>query len=94
MAKVISQGDVVKAKAGRDDGKIFLVVRLDDKFAYIVDGKTRKVKSLKKKNVKHLEKFSNVSYIELAKRIDQGLAVGNKTVYLTLRTEKEKIQED
>ena len=94
MAKVISQGDLVKSKAGRDDGQIFLVVKVDGKYAYIVNGKARKVQSLKKKNVKHLEKFSNASIIELAEKIDRGLSVGNKRVYLAIRTEKEKIQED
>ena len=94
MAKVISQGDLVKSIAGRDDGQIFLVVKVDGKYAYIVNGKTRKVQSLKKKNVKHLEKFSNVSIIELAEKIERGLLVGNKTVYLAIRSEKEKIQED
>ena len=94
MAKVICQGDLVKSKAGRDGGEIFLVVCVKDKFAYLTDGKVRKVKSLKKKNLKHLEKFSNVSLVELAMKIDRGLPIGNKTVYLAVRTEKEKIQED
>ena len=94
MAKVICQGDLVKSKAGRDGGEIFLVAYLYGEYAYLVDGKVRKVKSLKKKKVKHLEKFSNASLVELAKKIERGLPVGNKTVYLAVRTEKEKIQED
>ena len=94
MKKQIVKGDLVKSMAGRDDGQIFLVVKVDGKYAYVVNGKTRKVQSLKKKNVKHLEKFSNASIIELAEKIERGLLVGNKTVYLAIRSEKEKIQED
>ena len=94
MAKVICQGDLVKSLAGRDGGEIFLVVNVVGDYAYVVNGKIRKIKSLKKKKVKHLEKFSNASLIELAKKIERGLPVGNRTVYLAVRTEKEKIQED
>ncbi len=94
MAKVICQGDLVKSLAGRDGGETFLVVKVYGRYAYLTDGKIRKVKSLKKKNVKHLEKFSNASIIELAKKIERGLPTANKKVYLAVRTEKEKIQED
>ena len=91
MATVIRQGDLVLSKSGRDVGGVFLVVTVCDKFAYLTDGKIRKVKTLKRKNIKHLVKFSEASLNELAVKIEKGLSVGNKTVYLAIRTEKEKI---
>ena len=45
-------GDVVISTAGRDKGKIFLVIDIYGKFAYIADGKVRKVLNCKKKNIK------------------------------------------
>ena len=53
MKKQIIKGDLVKSTAGRDKENIFLVVNVEDKFAYVVDGKVHTVKQLKKKNKKH-----------------------------------------
>ena len=94
MAKVISQGDLVVSTAGRDKGKSFLVISVNNKFAYVVDGRERKTINPKKKNVKHLEKFSNVSIIELAEKINNGIPVGNEKIYQIVKAEKQKIQED
>ena len=94
MVRFIGEGDLVKSLAGRDFGKIFLVIGVEGKFAYIIDGRVRKIAKPKKKNVKHLEKFSNVSIIELAEKIKLGQPVGNERLYRAVRTEKQKIQED
>ena len=42
-------GSVVRAKAGRDRNGYFVVVGLDGGFAYIADGRSRKVEKPKKK---------------------------------------------
>ena len=48
-------GRVVCSKAGRDKGKIFIVVDLiDDNYVYLADGVLRKLSSPKKKKIKHL----------------------------------------
>ncbi len=52
----IIKGSVVRAKAGRDKGSYFVVLNLEENFAFIADGKTRKLENPKKKNLKHLEK--------------------------------------
>ena len=51
---MIPVGTVVKAKAGRDKEGFFVVVKSDEKWAYIADGKRRKVENPKKKNPIHL----------------------------------------
>ncbi len=94
MENPIKLGDVVVATAGRDKGKSFIVVFQENDIAYIVDGKTRKVKTPKKKNVKHLKKVLTESQIDLAEKIRNGQPVGNKRVYLTIKTEQQKLQED
>ena len=48
-------GSVVRAKAGRDRNGYLVVVGLDGGFAYIADGRSRKVEKPKKKNLIHLE---------------------------------------
>lgn len=94
MEKPIKQGDIVKAMTGRDKGKYFLVIFLDGDFAYIVDGKTRKVDNPKKKNIKHLKIVLSESQKVLAEKIQKGQTVGNKRTYLSIRTEIQKLQED
>ena len=94
MEKPIKQGDIVKAMTGRDKGKYFLVIFLDGDIAYIVDGKMRKVDNPKKKNIKHLKIVLSESQKVLAEKIQKGQTVGNKRIYLSIRTEIQKLQED
>ncbi|MGN1050916.1 MAG: hypothetical protein ACI4QE_01305 [Acutalibacteraceae bacterium] len=54
----IVKGSIVKAKAGRDKDKFFVVMKVEGKYAYIADGKRRKVESPKKKNLLHLAKVN------------------------------------
>ncbi|TZE82741.1 KOW domain-containing RNA-binding protein [Calorimonas adulescens] len=53
-------GQVVKSKAGRDKGKLFIVLNVEDPYAYIADGSLRKVEKPKKKKIKHLIKYNVV----------------------------------
>ena len=48
------KGSVVRAEAGRDGGKFFAVVEADEKYCLIADGKSRKLVSPKRKNIKHI----------------------------------------
>lgn len=57
----IQVGQVVKSRAGRDKGKVFLVVEiLDDSHVFVADGKVRKLEKPKKKKMKHLAKYNQV----------------------------------
>ena len=63
MTKYYNSGAIVKSIAGRERGGIFLIVNTIGNYAYLVNGKTRKVECPKKKNFKHLyllEKNSNL----------------------------------
>lgn len=52
----IELGSVVVSKAGRDEGRMFLVVEsLDDEYVLIADGETHKMIRPKKKKRKHLK---------------------------------------
>lgn len=53
----IVKGIVVKAIAGRDKGNVFVVKEISGEkdYVFISDGKTRKLETPKKKNIKHLK---------------------------------------
>lgn len=69
----IVEGTVVKAIAGRDDDRFFVVTKIcDDKqYVLISDGKTRKLDAPKRKNIKHIRVTGTV--IELDKITDKKL---------------------
>ena len=49
-----SAGDVVRSAAGHDRGELFLVLREEGDFLWLVDGKGRKLETPKKKRRKHV----------------------------------------
>ena len=48
-------GSVVYSKAGHDKRKIFLVLSVEQDYAYIADGSLRKLEKPKKKKLIHLQ---------------------------------------
>ncbi len=50
----LMKGSVVRAEAGRDGGGFFAVVGTDEKYCFIADGRSRKLSSPKRKNIKHI----------------------------------------
>jgi len=59
--KDLEIGQVVRSKAGRDKGKVFLILEiLDEQHVLIVDGDMRKLENPKKKKIKHLAVYNKV----------------------------------
>ncbi len=50
----LRRGTVVASKAGHDKGSFFVVVRIENDFVYIADGRGRKLSCPKRKNIIHL----------------------------------------
>ncbi|MGI6307297.1 MAG: hypothetical protein ACOX1X_01595 [Dethiobacteria bacterium] len=65
-------GQVVKSLAGRDKGKIYLIIGfIAGGRVLLVDGRVRTVNKPKKKNIKHLQPYRCV-IPEVKERIRQG----------------------
>lgn len=85
----IAVGQVVKSKAGRDAGNVFLVFDiLDDKHVLIVDGDKRPLEKPKKKNIKHLMVYNKV-LPEFKEKIDGEIDINNAYVRKLLEPFKE-----
>ena len=54
-------GMIVRAKAGRDKDGFFVITSIDNNFAYIADGKRRKIENPKKKKLIHLAATKTVA---------------------------------
>lgn len=76
----IKQGLIVRSIAGRDKGEFFVVIELNKDFAFIADGKNRKLENLKKKNQKHLSLTNGEIKIDKA--------ISNKKIRIALKNFK------
>ena len=87
----IEVGSVVISKAGRDRGRIFLVIEeVDADFVRIANGELRKLDRLKKKRRKHLKPTGAVVQA-LRDRLSAGEKVEDHELRAWLREEEEKL---
>lgn len=56
----VQRGQIMRSLAGHDKGDFQVVVKLESTFAYMADGKRRKLEDPKKKKLKHLAPTSTV----------------------------------
>lgn len=87
----IEIGSAVISKAGRDRGRLFLVVaEVDGDFVLVADGGLRRMDRPKKKRRRHL-KPTGVVALKLRDRISQGKPVEDHELRAWLREEEEKL---
>ncbi|MEF9854005.1 MAG: KOW domain-containing RNA-binding protein [Hydrogenoanaerobacterium sp.] len=61
---LIEKGCVVKSAYGHDADRFYVVMKLEDDFAFICDGKLRRIEKPKRKNQKHLKPTKTVLSVE------------------------------
>lgn len=82
----IQIGQYVRSRAGRDKNHIFLVLEiLDHEYVNVVDGDVRRIESPKKKKLKHLDQYDQISDVVREKTKDD-----KKLTNLMIRKEIEK----
>ena len=86
----VETGRIVRSKAGRDEGRYFVVIALDgDEFAYVANGEKRTVEKPKRKCVKHL--FVTEETISgLQERLASGEKVENHEIRKWLSAYRQK----
>ena len=85
----ILEGSKVISKAGRDAGRLFLVVKsLDEEYVLISDGDTRKMDKPKKKKRRHLKQVSE-PVLTIVERLTSGQKVLDHEVRHRLSNEEE-----
>ena len=47
-------GSLIRSLAGHDEGRLYLVMAVEDGFAYVADGKHHSLNDPKKKRLKHI----------------------------------------
>lgn len=67
----LETGQVVKSLAGRDKGRLYVIIGFAGNRALLADGRCRTVNNPKKKNLKHLQPYRSV-FPEIKESIRQG----------------------
>jgi ribosomal protein L14E/L6E/L27E len=75
----LKKGQLVKSRAGRDKDKLYLILKWDHEFVYVVDGNTRRLQNPKKKNVRHLWYTDKVAGI-INTKLEEGLKITNADI--------------
>ena len=86
---MIEIGSFVKSKQGRDKGNIYIVKRVFDDRAELVDGNGKTLEKPKIKNKKHLENL-NENCEKLALKFKKQQMVFNAEVYSAIKKFKNK----
>ena len=81
----ISKSDIIISLAGRDKGKLFYVVDVEDGYVLIADGKGRKLENHKRKKLKHVCRVSRTE-TRVADKILRGDKVLNSELRRDLAT--------
>ena len=83
-------GDLVSSKAGRDEGRFYVVVAEDGQgYVFVADGEFKKLASPKRKNLKHL-KFEGETLDIIKAKLLEGREVFDSEIKSVLRRYNQK----
>ena len=80
---MIEKADVVISLNGRDEGKRFLIVGIQDEYSLLADGKSRREEKPKRKKNKHI-KLEGRADGPIAEKLIEGEKVTNNEIRRTL----------
>ena len=78
----IAKSDIVRSDAGRDRGKIFIVLAVEGEYLLLADGKGRRVEAPKRKKRRHVQ-----AAFQTESRIAEKIRNGEKVLNSELRKE-------
>ena len=81
----ISKSDIIESLAGRDKGKFFYVIDVEENYVLIADGKGRKLENPKRKKLKHVRRVTRTE-TRVAAKILNGDKVLNSELRRDLAT--------
>ena len=89
----IAKSNIVRSNAGRDKGKLFVVLAVEGEYLLLADGKSRKVEAPKRKKRRHVL-FVSAEETRLAEKIKSEEKITNSELRRTLAGCREAIQPD
>ena len=89
----IAKSNIVRSDAGRDKGKLFVVLAVEGEYLLLADGKGRKVESPKRKKRRHVL-FVAADENRLSDKIKSGEKITNSELRRTLAGYRTEVQPD
>ena len=89
----IAQSNIVRSDAGRDKGKLFVVLAVEGEYLLLADGKSRKVENPKRKKRRHVL-FVAADDTRLSDKIKSEEKITNSELRRTLAGYRELVQPD
>ena len=89
----IARSNIVRSDAGRDQGKLFIVLAVQGDYLLLADGKSRKVESPKRKKRKHVL-FVAADETRVSQKIINDEKVTNSELRRTLAAYREEVHPD
>ena len=89
----IAKSDSVRSDAGRDRGKIFIVLAVEGEYLLLADGKGRRVEAPKRKKRRHVL-FVAADESRLADKIKRSEKITNSELRRTLAAYRGEVQPD
>ena len=89
----IAKSNIVRSAAGRDKGKLFVVLAVEGEFLLLADGKARKVEHPKRKKRRHVL-FVSAEVTRLSEKIISNEKITNSELRRTLAAYRTEIQPD
>ena len=89
----IAQSNIVRSDAGRDKGKLFVVLAVEGEYLLLADGKSRKVESPKRKKRRHVL-FVAADENRLSEKIKSEEKITNSELRRALAAYRTEVQPD
>ena len=89
----IAKSNIVRSDAGRDKGKLFVVLAVEGEYLLLADGKSRRVEAPKRKKRRHVL-FAAAESSRLSEKIKSQEKITNSELRRTLAGFREAIQPD
>ena len=89
----IAKSDIVRSDAGRDRGKLFIVLAVEGEYLLLADGKGRRVEAPKRKKRRHVL-FVSADESRLADKIKRSEKNTNSELRRTLAAYRGEVQPD
>ena len=89
----IAASNIVRSDAGRDKGKLFIVLATEGEYLLLADGKSRKVESPKRKKRRHVQFFA-AEETRVSEKIKSKEKITNSELRRTLAAYRTEVQPD
>lgn len=89
----IEEGMLARSLAGHDQGRLYVIIRRDEEYVWLVDGILRTAERPKKKKIRHIQVIHRLAE-PVKKALERGAPPGNDVIRQIIQSESRNRQED